>query len=71
MGKKALIKHGRYSHARHMKRPAKQTLKLNIYLGCVVRDIERKALDQDEQVLMLLNRAKRLLAQQRQDNNQL
>lgn len=71
VGKTALIMQGRYSHARQMKRSAKQTRKLKTYLGRVVRDIERKALNQDEALTVLLNRAKRLLAQQRQDKNKL
>lgn len=71
VGKKALIMQGRYSHARQMKRSAKQTRKLKTYLGRVVRDIERKAPKQGEPLTELLNRAKRLLAQQRQDKNKL
>ncbi len=33
---------GRYAHARQMKRAKKEVKKLKNYLGCVVRDIERK-----------------------------
>lgn len=71
VGKKALIMQGRYSHARQMKRSAKQTRKLKTYLGRVVRDIGRKAPNQDEVLSQLLNRANRLLTQQRHDKNKL
>lgn len=52
VGKKAQIMQGRYSHARQMKRAAKQTRKLKTYLGRVIRDIERKAGRQDEALQM-------------------
>jgi IS5 family transposase len=71
VGKKALIMQGRYSHARQMKRAAKQTRKLKTYLGRVIRDIERKVGRQDEALQMLLDRANRLHKQQRQDKNKL
>ena len=71
VGKKALIMQGRYSHARQMKRSAKQTRTLKTYLGRVVRDIERKAMDKDEQLVALLAQANRLLIQKRDDSNKL
>ena len=71
VGKKALIMQGRYSHARQMKRAAKQTRKLKTYLGRVIRDIERKTDGQDEALQVLLNRASRLHKQQRKDKNKL
>ena len=71
VGKKALIMQGRYSHARQMKRAARQTRKLKTYLGRVVRDIDRKATDKDEELGDLLSLAVRLLAQQKKDKNKL
>lgn len=71
VGKKALIMQGRYSHARQSKRAAKQTRKLKTYLGRVIRDIERKAIEKDDALFELLGRAKRLHAQQRKDKNKL
>jgi IS5 family transposase len=71
VGKKALIMQGRYSHARQSKRAARQTRKLKTYLGRVVRDIERKALEKDANLTKLLNLAKRLLSQKRKDKNKL
>ena len=65
VGKKALIMQGRYSYARQMKRAARQTGKLNTYLGRVVRDIDRKAVNKDDQLKALLARAHRLLVQRR------
>ena len=71
VGKKALIMQGRYRHARQSKRAAKQTRKLKTYLGRVIRDIERKATEKDQGLVELLDRAKRLYAQQRKDKNKL
>lgn len=71
VGKKALIMQGRYSHARQMKRAARQTRKLKTYLGRVVRDIDRKVVDKDEVLVGLLSVAERLLLQQKKDKNKL
>jgi len=71
VGKKALIMQERYSHARQMKRSARQIRKLKTYLGRVVRDIDRKAVDKEELLIDLLLLAKRLLGQQRKDKNKL
>jgi len=71
VGKKALIMQGRYSHARQMKRAAKQTRKLKTYLGRVIRDIERKASERDDGLQALLDRANRLHIQKRQDKHKL
>lgn len=42
VGKRALIKHQRYAHARQFKRAGKALRTLKTYLGRVVRDIRRK-----------------------------
>jgi len=42
LSKRALQMQGRYSHARQMKRAKRETKKLRVYLGRVLRDIERK-----------------------------
>ena len=42
IGKKRLIKAGRYSHARQMKRAKKERDKIKTYLGRVFRDIKRQ-----------------------------
>ena len=42
VGKRALIAHQRYAHARQYKRARRQLRKLKTYLGRTIRDIERK-----------------------------
>ena len=42
VGKRALIAHQRYAHAKQFKRAAKQLSKLKTYLGRTIRDIGRK-----------------------------
>ena len=42
IGKKALIAHQRYAHAKQFKRACKQLRKLKTYLGRTIRDIRRK-----------------------------
>ena len=71
VAKKALIMQGRYAVAKQGKRAAKQTRKLRTYLGRVVRDIDRKALEKDGRLIELLAQANRLLVQGRYDKNKL
>jgi len=42
LSKRALQMQGRYSHARQMKRAKRETKKLRVYLGRVLRDLQRK-----------------------------
>ena len=42
VGKRALIKHQRYRHARQFKRAKREKRRLSTYLGRVIRDIRRK-----------------------------
>lgn len=71
LAKKALARQGRYSHARQMKRSKKMTKRLKTMLGCVYRDILRKAGNPDGELQDLLNLADRLLKQQKHDKNKL
>ena len=71
VGKKALIMQGRYSHARQMKRSARQTRKLKTYLGRVMRDIDRKVKNKDFELTQLLAQAHRLLRQTKKSRNKL
>ena len=71
VGKKALIMQGRYSAASQGRRAAKQTRTLKTYLGRVVRDIERKAIEKDDELVVMLQRANQLLKQQRKDKNKI
>lgn len=74
IGPQALFKANRYAHARQYRRMRGRVKKLRIYLGRVVRDMERKIANQAEQQAAFaaeLGLAKRLLAQQKQDKNKL
>lgn len=74
LGKKALFMNGRYAHARQMKRARSMQKRLRTYLGCVIRDIERKIVDRPqyaERFAKLLTIARHIHAQQRQDNDKL
>lgn len=65
---KHLVKQqSRYAHARQMKRAQGCTRKLRTYLGRVIRDIERKLPSPGEHFRSLLQTAKRILTQKRQD----
>ena len=42
LSKKALVWQGRYVHAKQMKRARKESKELKVYLGRVMRDIQKK-----------------------------
>jgi len=75
VGKRALFMHNRYLAARQNRRGRRQLKKLKVYLGRVIRDIERKletvASAQREALEALLSQARRLLKQGRKDHNKL
>lgn len=71
VGKRALVKQGRYGYARQMKRARKELKKLKTYLARVVRDIWRKVPTPDIELGALLAQAQRLLAQRREDSPKL
>lgn len=71
LGKIALTKQGRYSHAKQYKRSDQMTRKLKTYLGRVYRDIIRKAPEIDDELRHLLVLADRLLKQQKNSKNKL
>jgi len=71
LSKNALVKQGYYRRANQHKRANRMTKKLKTYLGRVVRDIRRKASDIDEELSDLLNKADRLLAQEKHSKNKL
>lgn len=70
-GKQALIMQGRYAHARQLKRARQQTRKLKVFLGRVIRDIQRKCQHPDERLSELLSSAERIFHQKRDDKNKL
>ena len=74
LGRQALMKVGRYLHARQVRRAAREIKRLKTYLGRVFRDIVRKTEDRAELragLLPELALAERLLTQQKKDRNKL
>jgi IS5 family transposase len=71
LGKQALARQGRYAHAKQMKRARRETKRLRLYLGRVIRDIRRKCPKPAAQLKVLLERAQRILQQQRHDTHKL
>ena len=69
--KKLLLKQSRYAHARQMKRAAKCTKKLKTYLGRVIRDIERKQTNPDDQLASLLDVATRVHNRTKNEKNKI
>jgi IS5 family transposase len=68
VGKRALIKHQRYAHAKQFKRARRSLRKLKTYLGRVIRDIGRRIAGQDGLEAAFakeLQLARRVLAQER------
>jgi len=70
-GPQAVLKAGRYAHARQMNRMRKEVKRLRTYLGRVVRDIKRKAGQMTKILSKELGLAHRLLKQQRHDTHKL
>jgi IS5 family transposase len=71
LGKHALARQGRYAHAKQMKRARRETKRLRLYLGRVIRDIRRKCPEPGATLKLLLERAQRILEQQRHDTKKL
>lgn len=71
LGKRALIMQGRYSHARQTKRAKREQKKLRLYLGRVIRDIERKCPEPEGLLATMVERAKQIFGQKRNDSNKL
>jgi IS5 family transposase len=71
LGKQALARQGRYAHARQMKRARRETKRLRLYLGRVIRDIRRKCPKPKPALKSLLERSERILRQQRHDTGKL
>ncbi len=71
LGKRAFIMQGRYSHARQTRRAKREQKKLRLYLGRVIRDIERKCLKPEGALAIMLQRAKRIHHQKQHDTNKL
>lgn len=71
VGKQLLFQQSRYASAKHYKRAAVCTKKLKTLLGRTIRDIERKSPEPSPALTHLLDLAKRLEVQQRDDKNKL
>jgi transposase, IS5 family len=74
VGAQALLKVGRYLHARQGKRARREIKRLKTYLGRVYRDIIRKIEDKADLKALFqseLGLAERLLAQKKKDKNKL
>lgn len=71
LGKQALARQGRYSHARQMKRARRETKRLRLFLGRVIRDIRRKCPRPAPALKSLLERSERIFKQQRHDTHKL
>lgn len=71
LSKQLLAQQSRYAHAKQMKRARRCTKKLRTYLGCVIRDIERKCPSPDSELQSLLTIATRIREQQKKDTNKI
>jgi IS5 family transposase len=71
VGKVALRRQQGYGHGKKFKRANKETKRLKTFLGRVVRDIERKAVQPDEQLTGVLSTARRILTQERDSKNKI
>ena len=68
-GKKVFLKQGRYASAGQYNRAKKETKKLKTMLGRVIRDIERKCSDPEGRFVRVLNLARAIFTQKRNDKN--
>jgi len=71
LGKAALVKQSRYGHAKQFRRAKRETKRLRTYLGCVSRDIRRKADSIDPGLEDLLQLSERLQLQMKESKNKL
>ena len=69
VGKKALRRQQNYGHAKQFNRMKRETKRLKIFLGRVIRDIERKMPKNDVILTDKISLAKRILAQEKDSKN--
>ena len=69
VGQESFVKQGRYARASQFKRARRETKRLRVYLGRVIRDIERKCTSPDKKLQELLDRGKKIFSQKREDKN--
>lgn len=68
-GKKVFLRQGRYVSAGQYNRSKKETKKLKTMLGRVIRDIERKCSHPEGRLVRILNIAKTIFTQKRNDTH--
>jgi IS5 family transposase len=68
-GKKVFLKQGRYASAGQYNRSKKETKKLKTMLGRVIRDIERKYSNPEGRFVRVLNIARAIFTQKRNDTH--
>ena len=68
LGKRALVRQGRYGAARQLKRARRETRKLRTYLGRVLRNVERGQLTLSAKQTQIVHIAQRIFTQQRPDH---
>jgi len=69
LSKRALAKTSGYAHAKQMRRARRETKRLKVFLGRVMRDIDRKLSEKDPTMAELLDLARRIFHQRREDSN--
>ena len=71
LARAALAQQSRYAHAKQYKRARKETRKLKTYLGCVYRDIYRKAPYPEGKLSRSLDIATKILMQKKDSKNKI
>jgi IS5 family transposase len=67
LGKRALVRQGRYGAARQLQRARRETRRLHTYLGRVLRNVERGGLKLTAKQQQVVSVARRIFTQQRTD----
>ena len=71
IGKRLLIRYGRYMHAKQFKRAKRVLKRLRTILGRVLRDVGRKVIEMNAVLAIWVARAQRIFEQKRHDKNKL
>ncbi len=71
VGKSAEAQAGRYAHAQQWRRMRREIKRLRVWLGRVIRDVQRKASDMSQALQARLHAAQRLYEQRRDSKNKL
>ena len=71
LGQEAFINHGRYRKAKKIKKAQREVRRLKVYLGRVLRNIERKAPHPDKSLSLLLEKGKKVFAQKKDDKKKI